>query len=393
MFRRASPAPESHLHRRIEGVPSRIELAFHAAFFALGCLALPACARPSPATESGAAATAEPTPASESAPATGTVLAHESAARAGRLHVRGRRLYDRCGEEVVLRGINEMTIWTAPEGQTFPEIAKTGANSVRVVWTIRDHPGDSHLDRVLARAIEERLIPIIELHDATGNLAEVPRLVDFWVRPEIVRVLEKHEASLILNIANEAGDEVSVRDFVATYRDAIAQLRAAGFTLPLMIDAPGWGQDVDTLQAAAPELLAADPLHNLLFSVHIWWSRGPSSQDPGSTRRIETEIAEAAAGDIALVIGEFAHAGVGCSRSIDYRTIITEAQRAGIGWLAWSWGPGNLDCAEMDMTSAGTFETLQGWGREVALDHPASIRNTSRIPESMARGACAGSTR
>jgi mannan endo-1,4-beta-mannosidase len=306
------------------------------------------------------------------------------------LHVRGRHLYDRCGEEVVLRGINEMVIWTAPEGQTFGEIAKTGANSVRVVWTIKDHPGHHELDRVLARAIEARLIPIIELHDASGDLAQVSRVVDFWVRPEIVSVLQKHAAKLILNIANEAGDKVRLEDFVATYREAIARLRAAGYELPLMIDAPGWGHDADTLQASAPALIQTDPLRNLLFSVHIWWAKDAASEDPGSTQRIKTEIAESVAAGLPLVIGEFAHVGNGCKRSIDYRTILDEAQRAGIGWLAWSWGPGNRDCAEMDMTTAGTFDTLQGWGREVAVDHPASIRNTSKIPASML-GGCASS--
>jgi mannan endo-1,4-beta-mannosidase len=304
-------------------------------------------------------------------------------------HVQGRQLFDRCGEPVVLRGINEMVIWTAPEGQTFPEIAKTGANTVRVVWTIKDHPGEEQLDRVLARAILEKLIPIIELHDATGNLAEVPRLVDFWVRPEIIRVLKKHEHSLLLNIANEAGSKVELADYVSTYTSAIQKLRGAGLELPLMIDAPGWGQDIDTLQAAAPRLMQADPQRNLLFSVHMWWAKGPTSDDPGSTRRIRAEIEESVAMNLPLVIGEFAHAGVGCSRSIDYATILSEAERAGIGWLAWSWGPGNKDCGEMDMTTAGTFDTLQGWGREVSLEHAASIQKTSKIPESMQRGECA----
>jgi mannan endo-1,4-beta-mannosidase len=338
-----------------------------------------ACGRP-PAEAQPPAASAE-----LQAPA---AAARESGPANGHLSVRGRHLYDRCGEEVVLRGINEMVIWTAPEGQTFEEIAKTGANALRVVWTIKDHPGEAQLDRVLTRAIALGMIPIIELHDATGKLAEVPRLVDFWTRPEIVAVLKKHEPSLIVNIANEAGAKVEREEFVKVYREAITRLRAAGLVLPLMIDAPGWGQDADTLQAAAPELIQADPARNLLFSLHMWWALDKDSKDPGSTQRIKTEIAESVAMDLPLVIGEFAHAGVGCSRSIDYQTIIVEAERAGVGWLAWSWGPGNQDCGEMDMTTAGTFATLQGWGLDVAVTNPASIQKTSRIPASMRGGEC-----
>jgi mannan endo-1,4-beta-mannosidase len=349
-------------------------------FVALGLVLASACVRQPPGTAHASVDTAR-----EGL----TAAAHDQQPSNKHFYVKGRQLFDRCGEPVVLRGINEMVIWTAPEGQTFPEIAKTGANTVRVVWTIKDHPGEEQLDRVLTRAMAEKLIPIIELHDATGNLADVPRVVEFWVRPEIVSVLKKHEHSLLLNIANEAGSAVKLADFVSTYTSAIQKLRAAGLELPLMIDAPGWGQDVDTLQAAAPELMQADPLRNLLFSVHMWWSKGPSTDDPGSTQRIRAEIEESVAMELPLVIGEFAHAGVGCSRSIDYATILSEAQRAGIGWLAWSWGPGNKDCGEMDMTTAGTFETLQGWGREVSVDHPASIQKTSKIPESMYRGECA----
>ena len=314
----------------------------------------------------------------------------DQAASDQHLYVKGRHLHDRCGERVVLRGINEMVIWTAREGETFPEIAKTGANTVRVVWTVKDHPGEAQLDQVLERAIATKLIPIIELHDATGNLGAVPALVDFWVRPEIVGVLKRHEASLILNIANEAGGNgVRVGDFVTVYTEAIRRLRQAGLAMPLMVDAPRWGQDSDVLQASAPQLMAADPSRNLLFSLHMWWPMGKSSADPGSTTRIKAELEESVAMNLPLVIGEFAHAGVGCQRSIDYNTILTEAQRHEVGWLAWSWGPGNNDCGEMDMTSAGTFDTLRGWGLEVAVSHPASIQKTSRIPESMHRGECA----
>jgi len=363
--------------------------------FAARRLALPARAAASLALLlAPATACVRQPPSAAAAPAEAALEAQRSVApdqktSTKHLYVQGRRLFDRCGEPVVLRGINEMVIWTAPEGQTFPEIAKTGANTVRVVWTIKDHPGAEQLDRVLARAIAEKLIPIIELHDATGNLAEVPRLVEFWVRPEIVSVLKKHEHSLLLNIANEAGSAVQLAEYVSTYTSAIEKLRSAGLELPLMIDAPGWGQDIDTLQAAAPALMQADPRRNLLFSAHLWWSKGESSDDPGSTKRIRSEIEESVAMDLPLVIGEFAHAGVGCSRSIDYSTILTEAERAGIGWLAWSWGPGNRDCNEMDMTTAGTFETLQGWGLDVSVNHPASIQKTAKIPRSMSGGACA----
>ncbi|HKU44910.1 MAG TPA: hypothetical protein VJR89_42415, partial [Polyangiales bacterium] len=43
-------------------------------------------------------------------------------------------LHDRCGEKVVLRGINHPTLYIDRNGTALPEIAKTGANSVRLFW-------------------------------------------------------------------------------------------------------------------------------------------------------------------------------------------------------------------------------------------------------------------
>ncbi len=304
-------------------------------------------------------------------------------------YIQGAKLYDRCGEQVVLRGVNKMSIWTDPRGNDFAEIAKTGANTVRIVWTVKDHLGEQALDAIIERAAQEKLIPIIELHDATGVLAQVADLVDFWVRPDIVSVLKRHRPYLIVNIANEAGGSgVPTHRFLEVYKDAIIRLRGAGLDMPLMIDAPQWGQNIDLLQSTASELLVADPQKNLLFSAHIWWPKGDKTNDPGSTARIKKELKESSEMGLPLVIGEFAHAGVGCSRSIDYKTIIAEAQHYQIGWLSWSWGPGNKDCAEMDMTADGSFESLKDWGLEVAVTDPNSIQKTSRIPASMFEGQC-----
>src|SRR4051812_35914789 len=87
--------------------------------------------------------------------------------------VRGRELVDRCGNPVILRGVNKMCIWTDPDGSlSFQEIAKSGANAVRIVW---DGTGDAAtLDAVITRAVSFRLLPMIEDHDATGDFAKLP---------------------------------------------------------------------------------------------------------------------------------------------------------------------------------------------------------------------------
>ena len=72
------------------------------------------------------------------------------------------------------------------------------------------------------------MIPIIELHDATGEWQKLPVLVDYWTSPEVVEVLKKHEEYLIINIGNEVGAQVSESDFKTGYETAIKRMREAG---------------------------------------------------------------------------------------------------------------------------------------------------------------------
>jgi mannan endo-1,4-beta-mannosidase len=284
---------------------------------------------------------------------------------------------------VVLRGVNKMTIWTDPDGvPSFAEIARTGANAVRIVW-LTSTPA-AEFDATLANAAAAHLIPILDMHDATGDWSKLPAVVDYWVRPETVEVIRKHEQYLLVNIANEAGRDVGDDAFVAAYSEAIARMRGAGIRVPLIIDAAGWGRNVEQLLRVAPLLLAQDS--NLMVSWHAWDTVG--DQAARVTRSLELAVER----NIPLLVGEFAHAEVGCKPGIPYRHILSEAQRLEVGWLAWSWGPGNQDCAAMDMTEDGTYETLHAWGKEVAVTDPNSICMTSRRPRSMVEGDC-GSTR
>jgi mannan endo-1,4-beta-mannosidase len=309
-------------------------------------------------------------------------------ATSGTFRVNGRHLFDRCGERVVLRGINEMVVWSAgrdglPE---FSEIAKTGANVVRIVWT--DEGTAEELDQAVANAVAQQLIPLVEHHGATGDLSQVPAVVDYWTRPDVVAVLEKHERYLLLNIANEAGDSVTPGDFQSTYQAAIDRLRQAGLVLPLIIDGPGWGQDIDTLQATGRSLLEHDPEHNLMFSVHMWWADATGD-------RVTAELAESVSLGLPLIVGEFAqHAVYMCDGApFAYRVLLARAQEQQVGWLAWSWGAvDNGDCANQgsfDMTTGGAFGNWEEtWGEEVAVTDPNSIQNTSVRPQSMLNGEC-----
>ena len=298
----------------------------------------------------------------------------QAGANKNTFYVAGRFLYSPQGERVILRGVNNMNVVSDKTGEkSFPEIAKTGANVVRIMW-MRFGGGGDKLDVIIGNCIKQKMIPIIELHDATGKWEMLDSTVNFWVRPDVRDVLVKYERYLLLNIANEAGTSaVTMQEFKSKYSAAIGKIRAAGINVPLMIDAANWGRNEAYLLENAVALLQNDPEHNLLFSWHIWDSGIAES-------RIEKAVERSVALNIPLEIGEFAPMEVKCKCCIPYKFIMQYCQQQSIGWLAWSWGPGNSDCTQMDMTKTVEFETLYDWGLEVAVTDPYSIKNTAVRP-------------
>jgi mannan endo-1,4-beta-mannosidase len=292
--------------------------------------------------------------------------------------VSGRNVLDTDGDPVILRGVNKMSVFDDddPNGTGyFPQIALSGANTVRIVWAIKDDNGltsVSQLDALITNCRNNKMLPMIELHDATGNLGMVPQLVDYWVRDDVREVIFKHSAHLLLNIANEAGDDtVTAQQWVNTYTTAIKRLRAASIRVPLVIDAPDFGKNLPLITPVANQLLAVDP--NLIFSVHPYWP-----MNNGATPQfIEDTLEAARVAGFALVLGElsewgaFNGAGSICQGNgkVDWLTLAQKASAKGFGMYAWEWGPGNIfggaDCDKMDMTTNGNFNTLKdGWAKD-----------------------------
>jgi mannan endo-1,4-beta-mannosidase len=294
------------------------------------------------------------------------------------MYTQGSDLYTYCGEKVLLRGLNQMSIWTDASGTSYPAIASFGSNAIRIVFA--ETGNATGLDTLLTKAEANKMIPIPELHDATGNISGVPGTVTWWTQAPVVAVIKKHEKWMLLNIANESGDNnVSDSTFQSTYTSAITSLRNAGITVPLVIDGSGWGQKVEQLLTVAPALLAADPQKNVIFSWHEY--TGGSQENA----RITTSLEKSKTLGIVLINGEFASGGAGvCAQTIPYKFLLSEAQRVGTGWLAWSWDTSNSDCASggssiFNMTSNLTSASglVSGWASDVVRDDPNSIKNTS----------------
>ncbi|WP_066023331.1 MULTISPECIES: X2-like carbohydrate binding domain-containing protein [Clostridium] len=294
--------------------------------------------------------------------------------------VQGRFLYDNQGEKVTLYGINKMAIWTDIDGEpSFHEIAKTGANCVRITWNTSGTA--EQLDTVIHNCRAEHMIPIVELHDATGEWSKLSSLVDYWTRPDIVKVIQKHQQYLLVNIGNEVGDtSVTDADFKSGYESAVSKMRTAGIHVPLLIDGTSWGQNIKILQSCGPDIISADPDKNVMFSVHMWWPYMYGHTD----QEVVDSLKKSADMNLPLVVGEFGNEwDTTEAGQIPYKTIMENCAKNQIGYIAWEWGPGNKPQTFLDMTTDSTYATLHDWGLEVAVTSKYSVKNLAVRPISM----------
>lgn len=305
-------------------------------------------------------------------------LLTNSFAQGDTMYIKGRHVYTADGEKVILRGVNEMFVWSdEPTGETtLPEIAKTGANCVRLVWTNEGNAED--FTKLMDNCIANKMIAMPECHDATGKWEDLYQCLEMWKNPAIKKSVMKHKKWTLLNIGNEVGDgTVTAVQFKTEYKKAIDSLRLWGYTVPLVIDASNWGQDVDVIIASWKELQEHDPLKNILFSVHSYWETTENYQ----------KVVNASLNDsLPIIIGE----GPSITRYptceiLDYKTGLDLCGKNDIGWLSWSWGMmSNGHCVpDFDHTTDGKFGNWETKDNEIQMvSHPYSLMRTAERPAS-----------
>ena len=295
------------------------------------------------------------------------------------------RLYDKFGNDFIVRGVNNPHIYFDSGNrylayQALDQIAKDGANTIRIVWNTTGSAAT--LARVIRRVVELHMIPMVELHDVTGSAVvtgnstatpPIPGLLDmaaFYARDDVKQVLLAYENFLLVNIANEwSGTDT---DFRAAYQMAVFQLRTAGINHTLVIDSNGHGQNSDRIIADGPALLAGDPQHNLLFSLHMYEEYSTSA---AGQAHITTALGQAAAMHLPLLVGEFG--GMAAGLTVDFQLILSECGRLGLGYIPWSWKGNDPPLAYLDMAVDWPGQTLTAWGMAV-IQGANGISTTAR---------------
>ncbi|HDR6246492.1 TPA: glycoside hydrolase family 5 protein [Bacillus cereus] len=289
-------------------------------------------------------------------------------------HVNGTTLYDATGKPFVIRGINHAHSWFKNDSATaISAIAKTGANTIRIVLSDGSQYTKDDINTVkklISLAEQNKLIVILEVHDATGkdDISSLNSAVNYWI--SIKDALIGKEDKVLINIANEWYGTWDGTSWANGYKQAIPKLRAAGLNHTLIVDSAGWGQYPSSIHHYGKEVFNVDPLKNTMFSIHMYEYAG------GDASTIKSNIDGVLNQGLALIIGEFGYKHT--NGDVDEETIMSYSQQKNVGWLAWSWKGNGSDWSYLDLSNDWAGNNLTSWGNTIT-NGPNGLKATSKI--------------
>lgn len=298
------------------------------------------------------------------------------------IHVSGKYILGPCGDTLILKGVNYAPYnwgWTSSQLR-LNQIALSGANCVRMPWYVTTPDGPTPqavydnlvlLDSALSKCVQYKMIPIIELHDQTclNNPANLITTANWFVQPAVKVLINKYKHSIILNIANEAlwvawaGNTLTAQSsFSNTYNTIVNTIRSNSLTVPIMIDAPECGTNLDVIANVGQVMQSNDPLQNLIFSAHAYWYTYANNDSLQALNKINYALTK----NIPFVFGEVANLQDGnsmCQYTLNYKPWMRILRQKKIGWMAWSWD--NDGCSARQITTNGNFSSLTPYGVDI----------------------------
>jgi mannan endo-1,4-beta-mannosidase len=254
---------------------------------------------------------------------------------------------------------------------------------VRIVWCAdtlirvgRCEEKDIHpveeLENVLSLVKSQRLVAMLNLQNATGSdsAEHLQNMVEYLVSPDVKRILLEYKDYVLINIANEwYGTWDKTSNFLEGYRKAVRDLRNAGLSHVLIVDARGYGQDISSIADHGQDLVSLDG--NLMISAHLY----DVFRTPSSVANVFSMVREK---KLPFLIGEF-----GCTHGADKpvacEAILAEASRGErqYGYIGWSFSGNGSSLRDLDIVEFRDWSTLTAWGRTL-INSPGGIKSTSK---------------
>jgi Cellulase (glycosyl hydrolase family 5)/Ricin-type beta-trefoil lectin domain-like len=280
-------------------------------------------------------------------------------------HVSGRSLLDVNGNNFIVRGISHGYTWYLSQNASFPNIKAAGANTIRVVLSGGNNGGTATSLASVQTAINlcksNKLVCVLEDHDTTGYTGQgtgsLAQAVSYW--ESLQSILTGQENWVIINIGNESWGNTNMNGWIGATENAIVSMRNAGFRHTLMVDGPGWGQDPnDIMLNNASSIESTDPMHNTIFSVHMYGVYASAST-------VDSYISSFYNTGMPFLVGEFGSTQPGASSSDDADEIMADTQSRGIGYMAWSWSGNGGTAQYLDMVTNFNPSQRTSWGNRV----------------------------
>ena len=290
-------------------------------------------------------------------------------------YVDGTTLYDTNGNAFVMRGVNHAHTWYTDKLEvSLDALADAGCNTVRIVLSDGGQyyrNSASEVETIIAECKERNMIAVLEVHDYTGSNSKADLLAAAQYFADIKSALIGEEDYVIINIANEwMGNSESVV-WEDAYKEAIPMLREAGLAHTIMVDSAGWGQYAQCIYEGGADVLASDPLGNVMFSVHMYGTAG------GTEQKIETNLSYATDLGLCVCVGEFGYTH--SDGDVAEAFLMDYCEDNGIGYLAWSWkgNSGGVEYLDLAVNWDGS-DLSDDWG-EVVINGTNGIKETSDI--------------
>jgi mannan endo-1,4-beta-mannosidase len=293
------------------------------------------------------------------------------------LHIQNGKLVERDGTPFIARGLSHPHTWFTNQTPTaIPAIKAAGANALRVVlssgdqWTLNDV---ADVTSIVSQCKANKLICMLEVHDTTGYneasaAVSLDRAVGYWI--SVKSALVGQEDYIQLNIGNEPiGNGANVPEWTADTSAAIKRLRSNGFKNLIVVDAPNWGQDwTFTMRDNAETVLAADPDANTMLSIHMYAVFDTAA-------KVRDYLAAFTSKGLPITIGEFGYRRT--AADVDTDTVMSEAERLGLGYYGWSWSGNASDGAYLDMVTNFDPAQLSPWGERI-INGADGLKATAR---------------
>lgn len=297
------------------------------------------------------------------------------------LYVDGTTLRTPEGDAFVMRGINMAHCWYKDYDETSMDaIEATGANCIRVVCSSGERwekDSAEELKALIEGVTQRGMIAILEVHDGTGDddIETLERIADYWI--EMAAVFEGTEDRVILNIANEWLGSYSSKIWRDGYCKVIPKLREAGICNVIMVDAGGWGQNGASVKNYGVEVFESDPLHNTMFSIHMYGTAGKNE------KTIKKNLLGVTDHNLCVCVGEFGYTH--SDGDVDELFLMQYCCDNGIGYLPWSWKGNSGGVEYLDLADEWDGSVLSAeWG-EIVINGPNGIRETSKRYEKQNR--------